>query len=151
MRKTHAYYAHYVVPAIDISLAALIQSSKHESSDIHLIQSFYTKYIQEFLNHNESEEKNDFPYIISLLKNPANADGRLIKKNYEQEHTHIEEKLQDLKNLLLKYMDTDYDENLYNDFLFRLFIFEKDTKDHARIEDAILLPIARALEMKACI
>lgn len=151
LRKSHVYYSQYVVPSIDASLASLIQSSKHETSDIHLIQSFYSKYTREFLNHNESEEKNVFPYIISLLENPSVADGRLSQKNFEEEHTHIEEKLQDLKNLLLKYMDTDYDDNLYNDFLFRLFMFEKDTKDHARIEDAILLPIARALELKACI
>jgi len=146
LRKTHEYYAQYVVPSIDASLAELLQSSKHEKSDIHLIQSFYSKYIQEFLKHNEVEEKTVFPYIISIFENPALADGRLAHKTFEKEHKQIEDKLHDLKNLLLKYMDTDYDENLYNDFLFRLFLFEKDTKDHARIEDVILFPIARALE-----
>lgn len=146
LKKTHAYYRNYVIPSIDASLTKLIASSNSQKSDIHLLKTFYEGYKKEFLAHNENEERHIFPYILNILDNPHESDGRLASKNYEHEHHHIENKIEDLKNLLLKYMDTDYDDNLYNDFIFKLFMFEKDAKDHARIEDAILLPIARTFE-----
>jgi regulator of cell morphogenesis and NO signaling len=52
----------------------------------------------------------------------------------------------DLKNILIKYLPPDYDLNIGNSLLASLFMFEKDMKNHARIEDKILVPKVRMLE-----
>jgi regulator of cell morphogenesis and NO signaling len=60
----------------------------------------------------------------------------------------VDEKLNDLKNLIIKYISPDYDENICNDFLITLSLFEKDLEDHARIEDKIMMPMTIEIEKK---
>jgi regulator of cell morphogenesis and NO signaling len=45
---------------------------------------------------------------------------------FEKEHTNVDEKFNDLKNLIIKYATPDYDENTCNEFLITLYRFEKD-------------------------
>jgi regulator of cell morphogenesis and NO signaling len=58
----------------------------------------------------------------------------------------VEEKLNDLKNLIIKYIPPEYDENVCNEFLLTLALFEKDLEDHARIENKILTPLVLEIE-----
>jgi regulator of cell morphogenesis and NO signaling len=58
----------------------------------------------------------------------------------------VDAKLNDLKNLVIKFLVADYDDNLCNDFLITLLRFERDLIDHARIEDKILVPIVSRIE-----
>lgn len=146
--KTHKYYTEYVIPALDTSFKALLESTS-KNSDIHLLKTFYENFKTEFLAHNQSEEDYLFPYIRKLVSESSIADGRLEHQTFETEHEQIEDKLHDLKNLLLKYIQTDYNTNLYNEFMCKLYILEKDANDHSRIEDAILLPIAREIEKRS--
>ncbi|MFO7869358.1 MAG: hemerythrin domain-containing protein [Bacteroidales bacterium] len=143
--KTHEYYTEYMIPALDKSFQSLLDNTSSES-DIHLIQKLYENFKHEFLAHNQSEEDSLFPYIKKMMLSPSIADGRLTHETFEKEHLQIDDKINDLKNLLLKYIQSDYDTNLYNEFICKLSILEKDSHDHSRIEDAILLPIARNLE-----
>jgi len=148
LRKTHKYYANYIIPNIEETLNKLIASSKGNNPNILLIQTFYAKYKEEFLGHNQNEEAYFFPYVLELSKNKETTRTNPVEGSYEKEHLNIDDKLQDLKNLLLKYLEGDFDDNIYNEFIYKLNDFEKDAKDHARIEDAILIPIARELENK---
>jgi regulator of cell morphogenesis and NO signaling len=52
----------------------------------------------------------------------------------------------DLKNIIIKYLPPNYDLNIGNSLLASLFMFEKDLKNHSRIEDKILIPKVRQLE-----
>jgi regulator of cell morphogenesis and NO signaling len=52
----------------------------------------------------------------------------------------VEIKLNDLKNLIIKYIEPSYNDNDCNEFLIMLFRFEQDIKDHDRIEEKILFP-----------
>jgi len=60
--------------------------------------------------------------------------------SFEKEHGNMEDKLNDLRSLLVKYLDPNYDDNDFNEFMISLFQFEKDVIDHSRIEDHILVP-----------
>jgi regulator of cell morphogenesis and NO signaling len=66
--------------------------------------------------------------------------------SFEKEHSSVDIKLNDLKNLIVKYIEPVYNNNVCNDFLINLYRFEKDIKDHARIEDKILIPQVVELE-----
>ena len=65
---------------------------------------------------------------------------------YEEEHTDVDEKLYDLKNILIKYVRGDSLNAVYQEVIFELFRLEKDIQDHTRIENNILLPLVEEME-----
>lgn len=147
LRKTHKYYIEYVLPKLDTLLKQLIKSSSSISKDLQMVDVFYKKYKKELTLHINDEEERVFPYVIQLAETHQKQTGYTIQ-SFEKEHTNVDEKLNDLKNLVIKYVTPDYDENTCNEFLITLYRFEKDIKDHARIEDKILLPITLDIEKK---
>jgi len=141
LKETHKYYIAYVLPKIEELLFDLIIKSKSDSQDLKMIELFYTNYKQELVSHIREEEEMLFPYVIELVeKNEVKAAHPGIHA-FEKEHSNVEIKLNDLKNLILKYVNPEYDQHVCNEFLTILFRFEKDILDHARIEDKILVPM----------
>ena len=65
---------------------------------------------------------------------------------FKNEHDNIEEKLFDLKNIIIKYLHQPKDEKLCNKLLYELFNLEQDLNDHSRIEDKVLVPKIREME-----
>ena len=110
-----------------------------------MISTFYQKFKVELHIHLTQEDEKVFPYIIDLYHNRRLTEGKTIGA-YEDEHTSVEEKLSDLKNLAIKYLEPTYDSNAMNEFLQTLFQFEKDLYDHARIEDLILVKQVMRIE-----
>ena len=145
LKRTHRYYIHYVLPKMNIQLEQLIASSTSGNQELTVVNQFYKQYTQELIEHIDYEEKTVFPYIEKMINNNK-SEGSYTILSFEKEHTNVDEKLNDLKNLIIKYLNPDYDENLCNEFLITLFRFEKDVYDHARIEDVILLNQAAAIE-----
>ncbi|MFW6257579.1 MAG: hemerythrin domain-containing protein [Prolixibacteraceae bacterium] len=147
LKRTHRYYLNYVITKLDFQLEQLVDSRTSESQGLQMVNQFYKKYKEELKEHIDYEEKKVFPYIEKMvLKNKAEEDYTITL--FEKEHTNVDEKLNDLKNLIIKYLIPDYDPNLCNEFLITLFRFEQDIYDHARIEDVILLYQATAIEKK---
>lgn len=147
LKKTHKYYIDYVLPKLDLLLDQLIKSGTSISKDLQMVDVFYKKYKKELILHISDEEERVFPYVIKLVETHKKQPGYTIR-SFEKEHTNVDEKLNDLKNLIIKYVTPDYDENICNEFLITLFRFEKDIIDHARIEDKILMPTTLRIEEK---
>lgn len=145
LKKTHQYYIEYVLPKLDYLLNQLIESNKTEIYQLNIIKQFYYKYKDEFLLHVNEEEQKVFPYITNLVKKNQHNELYTIH-SFENEHSNVDIKLNDLKNLIIKYIEPVYENNICNDFLITLFRFEKDIKNHARIEDKILIPQVIELE-----
>lgn len=147
LKRTHRYYIHYVIPKLDAQLAQLIASSSSGNQELQMVNQFYKQYTKELIEHIDHEEKTVFPYIEKMISSQK-LEGPYSINSFEDEHSDVDEKLNDLKNLVIKYLNPDYDENVCNEFLITLFRFEKDLNDHARIEDIILLNQASDLENK---
>ncbi len=145
LKRTHRYYLNYVIPKLDSQLEELIQSRTSENQGLQMVSQFYRTYKEELEEHIDYEEKTVFPYIEKMVTNNK-SEGNYSIISFEKEHTNIDEKLNDLKSLIIKYLSPDYNENLCNEFLITLFRFEKDIYDHARIEDVILLNQAKRIE-----
>lgn len=153
LRKTHEYYINYILIRIDGLLEELIKSGGETNNDLKIIKTFYEKYKHELVNHINEEEVHVFPYVIKLqelidsgsqtLPNELNAFSIL---DFEKEHSDVDEKLNDLKNIIIKFLDPTYDDNACNTFLSAVFMLERDLKDHARIEDNIMIP--KVLDME---
>lgn len=145
LKKTHQHYIEYVLPKLESLLKQLIESNQTEIHQLDLIEQFYLKYKEELLLHVNEEEQEIFPYIKSLVE--KNEEQIKINiRSFEKEHSNVDVKLNDLKNLIIKYIEPVYDNNICNEFLITLFRFEKDISDHARIEDKILIPQVVELE-----
>jgi len=151
LRKSHQDFKKISLPKIEFLLRELVQNSK--TNDLKIIQSFYVKYKEELLEHILDEEENAFPYVLELQKVydqnikplPKSISSYSIR-SFEKEHTNVDEKLYDLKNIIIKYLEPNYKDRNCNEFLFELFQFERDMTDHARIEDKILIPKVMKIE-----
>lgn len=145
LKKTHSYYINYTLPKLDTLLKQLIESNKTEIQQLNIIEKFYRKNTTELLLHLKEEEEVVFPYVYRLIKNRSR-DSNYNIRSFEKEHSHVDVQLNDLKNLIIKYTEPVYDNNICNEFLRTLFRFEKDINDHARIEDKILIPQVIVIE-----
>lgn len=145
LKKTHQHYSEYVLPKLESLLNQLIESNKTEIHQLDIVEQFYQKYKEELLLHINEEEQEVFPYILNLVNNKK-VSSKYNIHSFEKEHSSVDVKLNDLKNLIVKYIEPVYDNNVCNDFLINLYRFEKDIKDHARIEDKILIPQLVELE-----
>lgn len=146
LKKTHDYYREYILPKTKAMLENLLLSCNKDCKELKIINIFYKKYEDELLHHLSNEEENVFPYIRNLLSNPDKTPSGYSINDFEKEHTNVDVKINDLKQLIIKYINADYDINKCNDFLNELFRFEKDLLDHARIEDNILVPMILEIE-----
>ncbi len=150
LRKTHLYYVDYVLNKIDGLLHDLIQSGGNRNKDLEIIHTFYHNYKDELVHHINDEEVNVFPYVLEL--EAAIKDGKKLTRTgttiieFEKEHSNVDEKLNDLKNIIIKFLEPVYDDNKCNEFLAAIFQFEQDLADHSRIEDLILVPKVMTLE-----
>ncbi len=151
LRKSHQDFLKVSLPKIETLLTTLVENSK--TNDLKIIQTFYNKYKEELLEHINDEEENAFPYVLELQRAYDQKTNPLPDhiKNYsihsfEKEHTNVDEKLFDLKNIIIKYLEPNYKDKECNEFLFELFHFERDLTDHARIEDKILVPKVMKIE-----
>jgi regulator of cell morphogenesis and NO signaling len=116
-----------------------------------MLEKFFTNYFEEVTEHLEYENNVVFPYVLNL-------DAQLTHKNsnytlnsysvieYREHHNDIEEKLTDLKNLLIKYLPVENDQQLRRKLLFCLFELEYDLNIHSQIEDTILIPLVEKME-----
>jgi regulator of cell morphogenesis and NO signaling len=111
-----------------------------------MIRSFYKKYKNELMLHLNEEDVNVFPYVINLVKSHQKSNKDYAIQTFEKDHQNVEIKLNDLKNLVIKYIQPTYNDNDCNEFLITLFRFEQDINDHARIEDNILVPQVKKIE-----
>lgn len=146
LRKTHHYYVSYELPKIEGLLNQMLTGCENDCPSLKLIHEFFIKYRQELISHIADEEDRVFPYIINLVEKGTLEPKGYSILNFEKEHTNVDEKLSDLRNLIVKYIEPNYNDNLCNEFLIALDRFETDIKDHARIEDKILVPMVLKVE-----
>ncbi|MDP2339243.1 MAG: hemerythrin domain-containing protein [Bacteroidota bacterium] len=153
--KTHQYYVNYLIPENDRLIELFLLANPEESNENELVRKFYANFKEEFVIHISYEEREMFPYVLELneaIKNPSFREQFRQKhpgfsiSGFEKEHSNMDDKLDDLKNIIIKYLPPNYDQNRGNAFLNNLFMFEKDMKNHSRIEDHILIPKVKQLE-----
>ncbi|MCX6120832.1 MAG: LuxR C-terminal-related transcriptional regulator [Ignavibacteriales bacterium] len=155
LEKAHSYYIKTQVPLIEKLINDLIRHRPADKKNLGLIKKFFIEYRRELLVHLKREERVTFPYIKKVYKmyqapRVSNKEKRTLTQYsmhvYEEEHSDVDEKLFDLKNILIKYVRGDSMQALYHEVIFELFRLEKDIQDHTRIENKILLPLVADME-----
>lgn len=111
-----------------------------------ILEKFFNDYKIELENHFDFEEKTVFPYIEKLLSN-NNSDGFSIEQ-FSENHSNIEEKLNDLKTIIIKYLPNICEQKLRRSTLFHICQLEEDLARHTKVENAILTPMVNKLEQR---
>lgn len=153
LKKTHAYYLNHKIPEIESLIAEM--ASEVDESPHKLLHKFFKEYESELIKHIEREEKKVYPYVLDLENAVTNNIISSSLRNqiteysitaYEAEHENVEEKLMDLKNIIIKYLPASGKQQSRYKLLKELTVLEKDLNDHARIEDLILVPKVELFE-----
>lgn len=155
LRKTHRYYLDEKIPEIELLISELIKINEESNEAFVLLKNFFLEYKNELSNHIYREEQRVYPYVLELEKavDSEKIPDKLTAEmamysitDYEAEHENVEEKLYDLKNIIIKYLPATAGKRIVNSILHEIFLLESDLKDHARIEDLILVPKVESME-----
>lgn len=144
LRASHRYYTRVCFPAIHNSIHRLVNELDNISRRV--IDKFYDDYDNEVNNHFSYEEDVVFPYIESLLNNKEKSDDKYNISQFGHNHSNINEKLNDLKNIIIKYLDEKYSLPLRFELLKEIYIVEEDLRKHSLIENKLLIPLVENLE-----
>lgn len=142
LKKSHQYYRENSLPRLQKALNDLVQTCSPDHAKA--LETFFNEYYAEIDKHFADEDKHVFPYVEKLLNKQT--DTNFTIQQFEDNHENIEEKLEDLKNIIIKYIPSNNNDSLRQTLLEKLFIFEEDLNRHALIEDKLLVPMVLKIE-----
>jgi regulator of cell morphogenesis and NO signaling len=142
LRNSHTDYLETRMPKIIDKIMHLVDCCHLKNGE--MLKKFCEKYRKEVITHFNYEEEKVFPYIESLLKKEKNAKYRI--KNYESNHSNINVSLNDLKNIIIKYLPAECTVENCRDVLIDIFLFESDLYKHTLLEDRILISLVARIE-----
>lgn len=144
LRSAHAYYLSFQLPTLRRKLLEAINLAEGGEVAL-LILKFYDEFQAEAERHIRHESETTFCYIDSLLAS-ARPEGYRIAQ-YARSHTAMDLKLQELKNIIIKYYAAPT-EGRYalSSVLIDIFTLETDLHTHCEVEDLILFPAVEFLE-----
>ncbi|OQY00994.1 MAG: hypothetical protein B6I20_08125 [Bacteroidetes bacterium 4572_117] len=155
LKESHIHYNEEIIPAIEELIHKLVWAGDDHERNLKILKKFFDEYRKEVKAHTEQEEETVYPYTV-FIENSCIENKKIdecYKKmkeysitNYADEHNNIEEKLTDLKNIIIKYLPPSQNQDIAIKILNKLYKLEKDLYHHALIEEKILVP--KILEME---
>ena len=145
LAKTNEYYEKNVIPNIERHVAFLISKTPSQNSNLVLMRQFFEEVKTELLQRIEDDRSKWFP---TIALNEMKSIGKMpnpVKEEVEDFNDPIEEKIDDLINMLIMHLKGDYDHNLGYAVITAIFSLKKDIKQNNRIRNRILMPISQAL------
>lgn len=142
LRSSHSKYTTKWFPLLHSLIHSVLSQCEDSSSDI--LNRFYDEYDAEVSRHFNYEENVVFPYIENLLT--GRMEGEFRMKDFEANHTNIDEKLSDLKSIIIKYLPREYNSAARYELLTEIARVEDDHAKHTRVEDMLLVPLVERLE-----
>ena len=143
LRLSHRYYLQERVPHIEQHLYHLADSENEKARVV--LKRFFTDYKEEVVGHFEFEEKTVFPYAESLTKRDRGSQNFSIL-SYEKNHSNIEDKLDDLTSIIIKYLPGDTLPEERTSVLFDLFQLSSDLRLHNKLEEHLFVPLVEKIE-----
>ncbi|RUA23903.1 MAG: hypothetical protein DSY76_08715 [Bacteroidetes bacterium] len=156
LRKAHSFYLEQKIPEISGMIDKLVQSSPdNQQKTMQMIQIFFKEYQQNLREHIAREEAVVYPYILKLenyLQSPTKSEEayeelmRYQIENYAEEHDNIEDSLQELKTIIIKYLPPQQDYFLCYKILGQLDHLAEDMNNHTAMENKVLVPRVQIME-----
>ena len=143
LKNAHHYFLDFQLPTIRRKLLEAIDCSM-DNEVTFLILKFFDVYVQEVRKHMSYEDMSVFAYVDNLLNGKKSEDYNIDM--FVRNHDHIDEKLTELKNSIVKYYPANKNAYLMNAVLFDIFNCEKDLASHNAVEDYLFVPAVLQLE-----
>ncbi len=142
LEKSHSYYVEKRLPHIERHLDAIAQNLKGRIglAFIH----FFQEYKNEVGEHFSHEERDVFPHIRKLMS--GERDTTYSIAGFLDSHSDIEGKLDDLLNIVFKYLPPQADDDNVLDVVYDILRLREDLKKHTFIEEKIMVPLVQHLE-----
>lgn len=145
LHNAHHYFLDFQLPSIRRKLLEAIDFTTDNEINI-LILKFFDVYVQEVSKHMNYEDMYVFTYVEKLLKGQKDESYNIDM--FVRHHDHIDDKLTELKNSIIKYYPDRKKAYLMNAVLFDIFNCEKDLASHNQVEDYLFVPAVLQLERK---
>lgn len=144
LQASHDYYLDFQLPMIR---RELIDSLDENDNLARLILKLYDEYAHGVTVHMRYEEKHVFPYVQKLLDGET-SDAYDID-TYSKHHNQLDQKLKELKNIIIKYLPADGPHNnKLMATLYNIYNNEEWLRLHCNVENDIFIPVIRHLESK---
>ena len=142
LNASHHYYLDERFPHIEMHLNRIIEAGGPKYGN--MLSHFYNEYKREMVKHFQYEEDVVFPYIAAL-RNGEHAQSYSIDQ-FRHNHSNIEDALEDMTNILIKYLPGDILPNERIEIALDIMELSADLISHSLIEDRILIPYVETLE-----
>ena len=142
MHQSHDYYLNRAISEMEASITKLLEPCQKKQQDV--VWNFFRGYKVEVKNHFGFEEQEVIPYVQGLIIGQSRPGFSIDR--FEENHSNIDEKLGDFKNLVMKSLPAICDNDIRRDLLVRIYALQDDLKCHTYIEDHVLVPMVRLLE-----
>ena len=142
LERSHKYYVDKRLPHIESHLDAIAQKLNGRIGQVFI--SFFKEYKCEVVDHFVHEEKDVFPHIRALMN--GERDSTYLIGEIVRTHSDIEGKLDDLLNIVFKYLPPQVDDDNVLDVVYDILRLSEDLKKHTFIEERIMVPMVMHLE-----
>ena len=142
LEKSHQYYVDKRLPHIERHLDAIAKKLDGRIGPVFL--SFFKEYKKEVEDHFAHEERDVFPHIRALMS--GKRDNTYSIGEFIHTHSDIEGKLDDLLNIVFKYLPPQVDDDNVLDVVYDILRLSEDLKKHTFIEEKIMVPLVKHLE-----
>lgn len=141
LTASHRYYQESRLPHIETHLQHLADQAGRFGS---VLLKFYADYKADLHKHFMYEEQVAFPYIKSRCDGAGGSSYKIA--DYARSHSNVEDKLNDLIQIIFKYLPAMMmiDETI--EMVFDILQFSADLNKHSVIEDKILIPYVALVE-----
>lgn len=142
LHSSHQFYLGKDFPVLEENLKAMVEPCDQMQTKI--VQKFFSDYKAQVIKHFAYEETVVFPYVRALKQGEVRVSYSI--EQFEDNHSNIDETLNDLKNIVMKYLPETCDTVLRNDVLYRIYRLEEDLARHTLLEDTVLIPMVNKME-----
>lgn len=142
LKSSHSYFLEKRLPNIRRKLELVFDTSEKGLKDV--VLNFFDNYTKEVEEHMLYEDEVVFPYVYSLINDSG--EKKYSINIFEQRHNDIEGKMNDLKQILMKYLPGTIDQMLMVNILTELYMSEEELEAHTFIEDSLVIPRVKEIE-----
>jgi regulator of cell morphogenesis and NO signaling len=143
LSQAHAFFLNFQLPTIRRKLLEAVDCSR-ENEVAYLILRFYDEYMAEVRRHMQHENNRIFTYVNRLLQGEPTPGYQIVE--FARSHLGIDNKLQELKNIVIKYYTRTEGREMLAEVLFDIFNCETDLRTHCAVEDDLFVPAVQRLE-----
>ena len=145
LKNAHTYFLDFSLPMIRRRLIEAIDCTTRNNVAF-LILKFFDEMVTEVRKHMEYENEMVFTYVGELLDGKRHPTTSI--RQFVHGHSRVNEKLNELKNIIIKYYPENGNNNLLNAVLYDIFNCEQDLTSHRQVEDCMFVPAVAVMERR---